>query len=563
MSFPQADGTTQKLTVGLIVDSTFASKYVFDLAAWGQSQDDLSISHLILQKTPQSYGGMRKTVRFLRQHGVWELVRFASFRLVTKFEALALRFSKYHADHLKNFDLSQVVRQSIDVQPVISKSGFVSRYTDEDIESIKNLKLDVLIRCGWGILRGDILRASRYGVISLHNGDNRVNRGGPAGFWEIFLKQDSTGFIIQQLTEELDAGNVLFRGNVRTRLFYLLNQAALYAKSNHYLKKLLRDVARSRTLPASEHVQIYFNPLYKRPTLRQQAFYVSRLALQVLKHAGDRFLLRKRDRWDVAFSRSEWKRLVMWRANKIQSPPGHFLADPIVIREGANDYCFVEDYDFAKSKACISVYRLGSKSAVRLGEALVEPFHMSFPFLFRYADKIFMCPETSEKREIRVYECTDFPLGWKLCKVLMSGISAADPMIFEHGGKWWLFTNIDPIDQRDHSSELFIFYADSPLTAQWTPHPKNPIFVDSTKARNAGILFDHEAICRVSQIPGFNFYGKGFAVNKIVRLTVTDYQEERIFSVEPNFFDNVAGTHHLHSNGTVCAFDFLSSARIR
>lgn len=564
MSLPQADGTIQKLKIGLIVDSTFASKYVFDLAAWGQSQDDLSISHLILQKTPKSSSGMRRTVRFVRQHGVWELIRFSSFLLITKLESLVLRFSKYHAkyhaDHLKDSDLSQVVGQSIEVHPVISESGFVSRYSDQDVERIKSLELDILIRCGWGILRGAILSASRHGVISLHNGDNRVNRGGPAGFWEIFLKQTSTGFIIQQLTEELDAGNVLFRGNVRTRFFYLLNQAALYAKSNHYLKKLLKDVARSGSLPAAENAQIYFNPLFKRPKLRQQASYLAQLALHISNHLRNRFLLRKRERWDVAFSRSEWKSLVMWRANKILSPPGHFLADPIVIREGGDDYCFVEDFDFAKSRACISVYRLGNRKAERLGEALVEPFHMSFPFLFRYANRLFMCPETSEKGEIRLYECTDFPLGWKLCKVLMSGVSAADPMIFEHGGKWWLFANIDPIDQRDHSSELFIYYADHPLADQWTPHPRNPIFVDSTKARNAGVLFDHGAIYRVSQIPGFNFYGKGFAVNKILTLTVTDYLEERMYSVEPNFFDNLGGTHHLHSNGAVCVFDYFSYA---
>ncbi len=558
MSFSQADANTERLKIGLIVDSTFVSKYVFELAAWGQTQDDLSISHLILQKTPPSYRNTQKVARFLRLYGLWELLRYTSFSLITKFESLVLRTSKHHADHLKRFDLSQFISQSVEVQPVISKSGFVSRYTDQDVESIKKLKFDVLIQCGWGILRGDILNASRHGVISLHNGDNRINRGGPAGFWEVFLKQASTGFIIQQLTEELDAGKVLFRGNVRTRLIYLLNQAALYAKSNLYLKKVLKDLARVRTLPPIDHAQIYFNPLYRRPTLRHQFLYVYRLLIQGIQYSIEKYLLRKQDRWGVAYSRSDWKSLVMWRAKKIHTPPNHFLADPIVIREGDSDYCFVEDYDFAKSKACISVYRLGVKRADRLGEALVEPFHMSFPFLFRYSNKLYMCPETSAKREIRVYECTDFPLGWKLSKVLMSNVSAADTMIFEHGGMWWLFANIDPLDQRDHSSELFIYYADNPLTDKWTPHSQNPIFVDSTKARNAGILHDNEAIYRVSQVPGYNVYGKGFAVNKIMRLTPTEYLEGRMFSVEPNFFDKIDGTHHLHSNGTVCAFDFFS-----
>ncbi len=49
---------------------------------------------------------------------------------------------------------------------------------------MKDLNCDVLIRCGKGILRGDILYAARHGILSFHHADNRINRGGPPGFWE-------------------------------------------------------------------------------------------------------------------------------------------------------------------------------------------------------------------------------------------------------------------------------------------------------------------------------------------------------------------------------------------
>ena len=51
------------------------------------------------------------------------------------------------------------------------------------------------------------------GIISFHHGDNNINRGGPAGFWEVFNEEPSTGFIIQRLTEELDGGDVIFKAN--------------------------------------------------------------------------------------------------------------------------------------------------------------------------------------------------------------------------------------------------------------------------------------------------------------------------------------------------------------
>ena len=51
----------------------------------------------------------------------------------------------------------------------------------------------------------------KWYCFSLHHGDNQVFRGGPAGFWETYGINNS-GFIIQQLTDKLDAGNVIFRG---------------------------------------------------------------------------------------------------------------------------------------------------------------------------------------------------------------------------------------------------------------------------------------------------------------------------------------------------------------
>ena len=78
---------------------------------------------------------------------------------------------------------------------------------------------------------------AEFGIISFHHGDNRVNRGGPSGFWEVFFNQPSSGFIIQQLTENLDNGNILLRGNIITSNLWLLNNAFLIEKSQYFMKK--------------------------------------------------------------------------------------------------------------------------------------------------------------------------------------------------------------------------------------------------------------------------------------------------------------------------------------
>jgi hypothetical protein len=97
----------------------------------------------------------------------------------------------------------------------------------------------------------------------------------------------------------------------------------------------------------------------------------------------------------------------------------------------------------------------------------------------------------------------------------MREVDAVDTMIFENGGLWWLFTNIDPLKMNDYGSELMGFYADSPLTGDWTPHKKNPIVIDSTKGRNAGLLFHQGSTYRVAQRQAFARYGRSISINKI------------------------------------------------
>ena len=92
------------------------------------------------------------------------------------------------------------------------RKRFVHRFPADAIEYIRGKELDVLIRFGFNILRGEILTAARCGVWSYHHGDNDYYRGGPAYFWEVYESNPISGVILQVLTEQLDAGKVLYKG---------------------------------------------------------------------------------------------------------------------------------------------------------------------------------------------------------------------------------------------------------------------------------------------------------------------------------------------------------------
>lgn len=554
---------TTPLRMGLLVDSLHASKYVFDFVKWANARHLVAITHLIIHVRPEESRKpvvFRKLITSLRRIGLIATCRKASaqllFYIIVKIEARLLRRNNRYSDHLNTFDISAFVPNKLEIRPIISKSGKIYRFNDEDVKKVKALNLDILLRCGSSILRGDILNAASLGIISLDHGDNRLNRGGPAAFWEVYYRRDCTGFILQRLTEERDNGNVLMRGQFQTQYYFLLNEAALFTKSNYYLKSLFEKIAIRRQLPEPLPNVPYSSRLFRAPTFTEALIYLSGLAHLIIKKAVRRILTID-NRWTVAYVRSDWKTCVLWRGQRLPNAPSHFCADPFVISRNNKDYCFVEDYDYSCARGRISVYELTPSGARIVGVALEEPFHLSFPYIFEYNDNLFMCPETSESCDIRIYKCVEFPSKWNLEKIIMKDICAVDNILLDKGGKWWLLTNTRPMEDADYNTELSIFCSTSPLADQWTPHPLNPILIDAGRARNAGLLKEGDVYYRVSQGQGFDIYGRRAFIHKIIELDDSSYVESTLCEIGPAFDQRAAGVHHFHSNGKVTAFDFL------
>ena len=261
--------------------------------------------------------------------------------------------------------------------------------------------------------------------------------------------------------------------------------------------------------------------------------------------------------WSVGFYHSDWKNFQFSSANVITNPDNCYLADPFIFSQNERDYCFLEEYSFDTKLGAICVYDLTDAKPVRLGYAIQESFHMSFPYILTFKDKIYMLPETSANNDIRIYESIEFPLKWKLKNILMKNVFAVDSMIFLYNEIWWLFTNINPDNGTDACSDLCIFSSSNPLSNQWHPHTMNPVIVDSARARNGGILFDEKGIYRVSQKQKFDLYGGEFMINKIKTLNSEQYSESIEYSMPPDLLIAFKAAHHCHSNSKITVFDFM------
>jgi hypothetical protein len=546
------------LNIGLTLDSVCSDKYVYELALWAKGRPDVNISHLIIIHPPHGGSTLGKLQDLLLRRRLHLLPAKIVFKVIVLVEKLLLRQNGSHKDHYRSCDLAKVIDRIVEIRPIVSESGYVYRFSDEDVEKVKALNLDLLIRCGTGILSGSILRASRLGIVSIHHGDNKVNRGGPPGFWECYYRAPKTGFIIQRLTEELDAGEVLVRGYFGTHFYYSLNEAHISKKALTHLKNLLTQVAATGELPPAERMPApYSNKLFRAPNLAQCIVYGCKLLTRVFIKALAS-ILRLRQRWGISVLSAKWDEAVLWRSTEAPRPRGRFWADPFLCTREGKTFCFVEDFVYKTGKGHITVLEINGTKIVERGIALSEPFHLSFPYLFEYQGELYMCPEAQESGQVRIYRCTEFPLQWKLEKIIMQGLSAVDTMLFRREDKWWMLTSIDESGTGDYGSELFLFSSNSPLSTNWIAHRHNPIRIDSCGGRNAGLITEGDKIFRLAQCQGFDRYGHSLVVNEIKEVSDARYVEERVAKIRPSFRRGLLGTHHLSSDGKTMVIDHAS-----
>lgn len=558
----------RRLKVGLIVDSRQQPWNVHALVRWAGLRPDLEISHLLVCRHPRRSHGPSWIPDTFSRGKAPNGLSAALFSVLRRLEALLIgpqvreiihpgKSDLAEFFHDRVIDLVAAARPSTDTQ-VAAREGEGDRHAvldEETLASVARLGLDLLVKIGPGWIPDELVQAVRLGALALEHDGEVAGSSETAGFWDLYFKRDTTGFTIRKQMAATGEAAILTRGHVRNRFSLLWNQTVLHKKSLYYLQKHIVDVAMDRRLPRASPREIRLKRWTQVPKAREQiAYFLGFLSAGAMRLVGER-ILKREARWSVFYAPCDWKQLDMRQAARIDNPKNTFLADPFLLEENGRTYCFAEEWCFDDRKGCIAVYELSDSVPVRIGEAIREPFHMSFPYLFRHGSSIYMVPETSENRDVRVYECIGLPDKWELRKTLMTDVSTADTMLFEHGGRWWMLTNLDPAETGDYCAELHVFFADDPLSEHWIPHAENPVLIDARNARNAGILFDGRSIYRVSQRQRFDTYGSDFSINRIDVLTPDHYAESEYRPDRLDCLNRPECVHHLHSNGRFSVFD--------
>ncbi len=556
------------MRIALVVDSERQPWNVHHFADWVRSRPDLEIVCLLVWCEHGEYArapaGRSRWIRRMSQVG---RARAVLLQLLYRIESKLMGSAgmspvSWHQRDLTGFPPDRVIFMDTTERPRSEASDAGSgglsdaRIAAETLERLASLQLDLLVGFVPGLPFDDLARIARIGAISLEHEGETVGAAGTGAFWSTYRGHDSSGFAIRKYAPDAGAGEVLTQGRTRNRFSFLWNHGLLCRTSLHYLERHVAEIATTRRWPTTRPCAARPDALGGRlPGVPEQTSYLlGYLSAAANKRTRER-VFGMAQRFSVFYARQGWKQLDMRQAMRIENPANAFLADPFLLEHEGRTYCFVEELRFHDRRGRIAAYELGETGARRVGPVISEPFHMSFPFVFRYGSKIYMIPETSANRDVRIYECVRVPDKWVLRKILMNDVAMADTLVFERDGRWWMLGNFDPADSGDFCSELHVFFADHPLSDRWTPHPENPVLMDPRSARNGGILFDGDAVYRVSQRQAFDVYGDGLSVNRIDVLTPEDYAESEWTSGQPPGFGCQARVHHLHSNGRFSVFD--------
>jgi len=233
---------------------------------------------------------------------------------------------------------------------------------------------------------------------------------------------------------------------------------------------------------------------------------------------------------------------------KLIAPPDCYWADPFGWKRGEHFFIFCEEVFRRERRGHISAIPINGEGNVAGPSRLVieEPFHLSYPFLFEFAGELYLIPESGFASVVNLYRCVEFPYHWEKVRPIFEGVQYYDTTLFEHGGRWWLFAtvrNSRRLQLPDH--DLQLFWADSPLAEEWTPHPRNSIVRDFRRARPAGRIFHHNGkLYRPSQ-NCLHRYGGSLNINEITRLDPDGYDERLVKHVQPDWEPGYVGLHHL------------------
>ena len=508
-----------KKRLAIIVDAGSLKRWQHD--ALRAVADDHDIYHLVVEneRTPKR--------RLPKHAGYYAL------------NALALKNAKTRKLGLQadNLDPSKTLRFTPDYE------GAWASFPAEVGEWLEANRIDAVIKFAMSLVR---IPDGFPPILSYHHGNPDHYRGRPAGFYELLNGEHFVGQIVQILSNELDAGEVLAFGETQVKpQSYRATMVAAYSLSPYLLPKALDNLfsgeriamksdGRNYRLPSNMQVARAGFAMVRATVSRlvYGAFFEKRWQVSTLPDAvGSADIEGDLDR--ISSARSDWR--------DVPQVDGYtFLADPFYAGDGS---MLVEGLNARTGKG--EILRIDAEGGRPL--SVKDGTHLSYPAVYERDGRTICIPEMAQAASCRVYE-------FQAERMVESGSIDAgtggiiDPTFHRSGGKEYLFGNLAADDAR----VLRLWIADG-LDDTFVEHPASPIRLSCRGARMGGLIAEIDGTAYRFGQDCKTAYGDALLVFRIDALTPTEYAETFIGRLA---FDGVKGPHTLNLRGKEALFDW-------
>lgn len=514
---------TQRLKVGLIVDSQSITRW--QSSAIENCRDLIEINTIIFCENS-------KTQKRPIKNALYYLLNIFSIRNT----------------QTRSVPWSQLVSKDCKlVKFDCQHSGIWETIDNSTKSAVGNQNLDLIIKFGMNLLKDPQDIPSKLGVLSFHHGNPNEFRGRPSGFYELIEDVDHVGAVVQQLSNNLDAGLIRSFGKYRvTTHSYRRTLESLFANSASLLRLAILNCINSVAIDLSTAGKNYRLPSNKT---------VAQFVLLLTQRKIRRFLfgLFGRREWKIAETTPlSFKTLKPMQVIDLFNPinPSHgtsFIADPFILP--SNDLIF----EAAQKNSELGQLMTLSDGRLNLIDTslLGKHKHLSFPFVIQTGGKCFIMPEMAQIGAQLLCELQN-NIIIKTHKMLgLDNERLIDPILLHRNETWWLFAGKIG-NEFDH---LFA-WSSSDVFGPYKPHLKNPVVIDPSRARNAGgfISFGAE-LYRLGQ-NNCKEYGDGVTVCHVLQLDDDSYKEQPIARLA---LSGLRGPHTFSTDGHKAYVDYYKT----
>lgn len=193
---------SDQVKVSVLLEDKTINKYAAQALIRMANNSSSEITLLVINSETQSKSEgtfirpLQSGVELIRKHGLW-------FPIIAK---RALRPPPYakqvHVDEIDCLSSADKVEAN-----TIPANGLGNKLPEPVVDKIAR-DSDIVVRFGFGIIKGEILSKPKFGVLSFHHGDIRKYRGRAGGFWAYINNDPVAGVTLQRLNESLDGGEI-------------------------------------------------------------------------------------------------------------------------------------------------------------------------------------------------------------------------------------------------------------------------------------------------------------------------------------------------------------------